>query len=630
MALKHIRWGSVVRSCAPLALAMCVACARGGGAKPNPAADAGIDRSATADAPTDRTSSGTGGNLAPGTDAAGDTPRDRGTDSTPDRAPDTGTDASSDGASAGTPIAVVTNRYDNVRNGANLRETLLTVANVGGGRFGLLFSRPVDGHVYAQPLYLPGLVIGGATHNVVFVATEHNSVYAFDADSAAASTPLWRASLGTPMDTTPGTENQPVVAPATVSCRDMFPKTGITSTPVIDPATGRMYVVSKNFESGVYYQRLHALDVLTGMEAPGSPVNIAGSVAGTALDGNGTTVTFDPYHHLNRPGLLLTGGNVYIAFASHCDDEPYHGWIFAYSTSALVRQGIFCTTPNGGTSMNGAPNAGLGGIWQSGMGLVADQDSIYFVSGNGAFDTTNSGAQLGVSVARLQLMSPGFKLMDWFTAFNAKAINDQDLDYTTAPVLLPEPKVIVMGGKDGYLNVIDPANMGHFTAGSNQIIQQVLVGGHTHGGPVYWKGPAGPTIYVWAESTTLRSYSWTGNKINTTPTSQYTAFRPAHPGGILSLSANGATAGTGIIWATTVSATMAPANDAWHQLVSGVLRAFDATNLTTPIWSSPATGNDALGDLAKFNAAVVVNGKVYVASQGAPDSGKLQVYGLLP
>src|SRR5262249_25790624 len=166
-------------------------------------------------------------------------------------------------------------------------------------------------------------------------------------------------------------------------------------------------------------QRLHALNVLTGAELPGSPVNISGSVPGVALDGNGKTVTFDPRQHLNRPGLLLVGGVVYVAFASHCDDEPYHGWIFAYAADTLARKAIYCRTPNGGTFLNGSPNSGLGGIWQSGMGLVADGGDLYFASGNGAFDASNKGAQLGISVGRLRLTATGFQVMDWFTPNNA-------------------------------------------------------------------------------------------------------------------------------------------------------------------------------------------------------------------
>jgi len=552
------------------------------------------------------------------------------------------------GGSVSAAVSVVTNRYDNSRNGANTRETILTVANVGGGKFGLLFSRMLDGHVYAQPLYVPGLTINGAKHNVVFVATENNTLSAYDADDPSASTPLWTKSLGTPMRTYPGTENTVPSPPNTVSCRDMYPQTGVTSTPVIDPATGRIYVVSKNFENNVYSQRLHALDLLTGQELLGGPVTISGSVPGRALDGNGTTVTFSPYHHLNRPGLLLQGGNVFVAFASHCDDEPYHGWIFAYAADTLAQKATYCTTPDGGGTdpISGGPGSGTGGIWQSGMGLVGNGTDIYFASGNGAYDATNMGAQLGISVGRLQLTSSGLKVLDWFTPYNADAMNDNDLDYTTAPVLLPNPAVIVMGGKDGFLNVLDPMNLGKYRAGStqsaNQVIQQVSVGGHSHGGPVYWNGPAGPTIYVWPEKQSLRAYHFNGNKLATPPASQYAGDSATHPGGTLSLSANGASAGTAILWATFSSSQVdtksGHAGDAWHYIVPGALYAFDASNLVMPIWTSIANkARDDLGNLAKFNPPTVANGKVYVASQVAPMSdssstaaGKLQVYGLLP
>jgi hypothetical protein len=537
---------------------------------------------------------------------------------------------------------VWTNRYDNARNGANTAEKTLTVANVGGGKFGLLYSRVVDGHVYAQPLYLSGVTVGGVTRNVLYVATEHDTVYAFDADDASASSPLWSRSLGTPMRTYPGVENQPVVAPNTVSCRDMYPETGVTSTPVIDQATGRLYVVSKNFENNTYSQRLHALDVQTGQEVAGGPVTIQGSVPGTALDGNGTTVPFDPYHHMNRTGLLLWGGNVFVAYASHCDDEPYHGWIFAYAADTLAGKAIYCTTPNGGTSMNGSANAGLGGIWQSGMGLVTDGTDLFFAAGNGAFDTANKGAQLGISVGRLGFGASGFKVLDWFTPTNAKAMNDQDLDYTTAPVLLPSPRVIVFGGKDGMLNVLDPANLGKLGTTTNNVIQQLNVGGHTHGGPVYWAGPPGPTIYVWPEKSTLRAFRFSGNKITTTAASTFNMDMPTHPGGTLSLSSNGAAAGTGVLWATFTSTridtTSGHMGDAWHYVVPGALYAFNAENVATPIWTSAANATrDALGNLAKFTMPVVANGKVFVASQMAPPSdvastagGKIQVYGLLP
>ncbi|MDP9168610.1 MAG: hypothetical protein M3O32_21510, partial [Actinomycetota bacterium] len=548
--------------------------------------------------------------------------------------PDSTAGSGSDGA-APTGFGVVTNRYDNSRLGANTSETTLNVANVGGGKFGLLFSRQVDGHLYAQPLYLPGLTINGAVHNVVFVATEHDSVYAFDADNAAVATPLWQVSLGTPMDAVPGAgTGHPLVPPQTVTCRDMFPKTGITSTPVIDRATGRMFVVAKTYDvaSATYHQSLHALDVLTGKDVAGSPVEITGSVKGTGVGGDDAgAIPFSAYHHLNRPGLLLTGGNVYIAFASHCDDPPYHGWVFAYGADTLTQKGIYNTTPNGTQ----------GGIWQSGMGLVGDTNDVYFVSGNGDFDPTNSGSALGLSVGHLKLGAAGFNVADWWTAPNAGALNAHDVDLTSAPVLLPNPKVMVAGGKDGNFYVFDPANLGKYQAAGTNILQtfptaSASAQAHIHSGPVYWNGPKGPTLYVWPQGLTLRSYAFTGNQIATAIVSEHLAHTATHPGGNVSLSANGSMAGTGVVWATftsTVIDTVSPTNkgDSWHNLVPGAFFAFDAANLTTPIWTSLANkARDDSGIFAKFNPPIVANGRVYVASQMSPDGGKLLVYGLLP
>jgi outer membrane protein assembly factor BamB len=506
---------------------------------------------------------------------------------------------------------VWTIRYDNARTGANTNETTLTVANVGGGRFGLLFSRMVDGQLYAQPLYLPQLTIGGAVHNVVFVATEHNTVYAFDADDPAAGTPLWSKNLGPSMPLSPSPDDvQPVPPPYNVSCKDMAPEVGITSTPVIDTANGRIYVVAKTQESGKFYQRLHALDVRTGEELLGGPVAISGSVPGTGDGASGGMVAFDPQRHLNRPGLLLYSGAVFIAFSSHCDNDPYHGWIFAYDSATLAQKGIFNDTANGAE----------GGIWQSGMGLTANADGIFFVSGNGDFDPAGAGAMTGISVGHLRLSSSGLTLADFWTPRNASQLNTADYDFTTAAVLLPDPNAIVMGGKDGNLNLLDPANLGGFHADTNRVLQQVSVGGHTHGGPVYWQGPSGPTLYIWPETQGLKAYRFSAGKLPANPTAQYTDLKPEHPGGILSISSNGAVAGTGILWAT----TQYPANgDAWHSLVPGALYAFDATTLTR-IWSSTTNTQDTLGTFAKFNAPVVINGKVYVGTH----SNALRVYGL--
>jgi hypothetical protein len=554
----------------------------------------------------------------PGTDSPGPGPDDTGTSS-----PDAGSDATI-GTSG---FAIVTNRYDNLRNGANTSETTLTVATVGGSKFGKVAAHPVDGHLYAQPLYLPGVVLPSGTHNIVFAATEHDTVYAFDADAtvAPATDPLWTRSLGTPMDTIVSTNgyHKPFSPGSTVTCADMFPKTGITSTPVIDRATGRLYVVGKFLEGGVYSYRLYALDVKSGMDAV-PPVVIQGSVAGTGIESDGGTVAFDAQHSLNRPGLLLTAGHVFLAFGSHCDDPPYHGWVFAYTADTLTQKGIFNTTPNGKD----------GAIWQTGMGLVGDQNDIYFSSGNGDFDPSNKGAMVGVSVVHLQFSpTAGLTLKDWFTPFNAAALNAGDQDLTSAPILLPNPRVLVAGGKNGHFFVLDPANMGKFNPVSNTVIQDFSPGvGHIHG-PVYWNGPSGPTLYAWAEASPLRAFRFTGNQINTTPVSQFTGDHPTHPGGVISVSSNGTMPGTGILWATFTSTTIDPVGkgDAWHHLVPGVLYAFDAADLTTPIWKSVTNATrDDIGIFAKHNPPVVANGKVYLATQGIPDGGKLLVYGLLP
>jgi hypothetical protein len=221
--------------------------------------------------------------------------------------------------------------------------------------------------------------------------------------------------------------------------------------------------------------------------------------------------------------------------------------------------------------------------------------------------------------------------MDWWTATNAAKLNSADQDLTGAPVLLPSPRLLVAGGKDGNFYVIDPANMGKFSATSNNIVQQFQPGtGHIHGGPVYWNGPSGPTLYMWSEASPLRAFQFTGNKINTTPITEFAGDSPTHPGGILSLSSNGAMTGTGILWVTFTSATIDPATkgDAWHNLVPGAFYAFDATDLTMPIWKSTTNPADSIGTFAKFNPPVVANGKVYLATQGKPDGGKLLVYGL--
>jgi hypothetical protein len=554
---------------------------------------------------------GSGGSSLPDVSVSPDASLDS---SVQDQSPN---DVVPDGGS-GPSIAVWTNRYDNARLGANTAETTLTVANVGGGKFGQLFSRNVIGQIYAQPLYLPQVAAAGGVHNVVYIATERNNVYAFDADDPAAGTPLWTVNLGSPYPLNPSpTDTQPVPAPYNVSCWDMTPETGITSTPVIDVAKGRMYVVAKSYEGGdsglggTVRVKLHALDVKTGAELLGGPFEIEGSVPGTGDGTAGGNVAFQARYHLNRPGLLLNAGVVYVAFASHCDNTPYHGWVFAYDAETLSSKGIYNTTANGKG----------GGVWQSGLGPSANADGVFVVTGNGSFDSSGTGAMTGLSVVKLTQSPTTLQMADFWTPPNATTLNIQDADYTTAAIILPQPNVIVMGGKDGYLNVLDPTNLGKYSS-TSKAIQSFLVGGHVHGGPVYWQSPSGPTIYIWPEGESLKAFRFNGNKVVTTPAVENTDFKPAHPGAILSLSSNGSAAGTAVLWTT--SATIADA-DAWHKLVPGVLQAYDATTLKK-IWTSADKTADTLGTFAKFNAPTVVAGKVYVGTL----SGALQVYGLSP
>jgi outer membrane protein assembly factor BamB len=430
---------------------------------------------------------------------------------------------------------------------------------------------------------MQGLAIGGNAHNVVFVATEHNSVYAFDADNPQAAAPLWKVSLGTPA---------PLVPKKNIRCADMFPEQGITSTPVIDPATGTMYVTGVTFNNGVYSQKLHALDIHTGAERAASPVEI-------------TSAGFDPHWQLSRAGLLLDNGTIYIAYASNCDQGPYHGWIFAYDAATFTQKGAYNNTVGGKE----------GGIWMSGVGLPSDGTSIYFAGGNGSFDASNHGAQLGISFGRMQLTGGGLSVADYYTPDNAQQLNNADSDLTTV-IALPNSNLLVGGSKAGQLYVMDRTNMGRYNPGSDTH-QRIPVGGHVHGGPVYWLGPSGPRVYVWSEQSPLQAFAVGSNALGATPVAKSTVVAGGHPGGIVTLSANGTA--NGIVWGS-----FAPVGDGFHTLVKGILVAFDANDLHV-LWRSDANARDTVGNFAKFNPPVVANGRVYLGSQ----SNALRVYGPL-
>jgi hypothetical protein len=505
-----------------------------------------------------------------------------------------------------------THHNDTLRTGQNLNETVLTQANVNKTTFGKLFTNAVDGTVYASPLYVANLNIPGkGFHNVVYVATEHDSVYAFDADIA--NTTLWQVSF---INTSAGVTTVP--ASDTGETGDIMNEIGITSTPVIDPGTNTIYVVAKTKESGQYVQRLHALDVSTGVEKFGGPVVLQASVPGSGSGSVGGNVAYDALHQNQRAALLLSNGVIYIASAAHGDVQPWHGWVLGYNASTLQRVMAYNTSPNG-----------LGaGIWQSGGGVAADASgSLYFVTGNGDFDANTGGADYGESYVKL---SPSGTVLDYFTPHDQSIMNTYDLDLGSSGVLLLQdqpgavPRLIGNAGKSGTIFLVNRDNMGRYNAqNDNQIVQslpnafpnpaQSNIGGNFVS-PVYFN----QAVYFSPVLDTVKMYTLTNGLLSTSPTS-ISATSYSYMGGALAISANGNS--NGILW--TVERV---ANDINDPGATGVLHAYDATNLGNELYNSSQSGSrDTLSSAAKYNLPLVANGKVFVANDG-----QLVAYGLLP
>jgi len=531
-------------------------------------------------------------------DATGDAPRDRGWSYVPGR------------------VAVLTQRNDNARSGANLDETTLTTANVTPQGFGRLFSRDVDDQIYAQPLYVPNVEIAGhGAHNVVYVATVAATVYAFDADYPDQAEPLWRQSVVDPAADVVPVQVSDVGPPGYT---DFAGKMGIVGTPVIDPSTGTLYVVAATREAGTFHHRLHALDITNGAERPGSPHEIAASLPGAGV-GQGTpgTIVFDPRIQNPRPGLLLSRGVVYAAWASFGDADTYHGWVMGFDAATLASTASWISTPDGQ----------MGGFWHSGQGLAADAaGDIWAVSSNGSFTADAGGRDYANSVLRFRPASGGgLDLIDWFTPFDQQLLDDNDLDLGSSGVLLmPDDNLALAGGKNSSLYLLDRASLGHFRpTDDNQIVQKVSLGaGEIHGLPIFWSGPNGAWVYVWAENDWLKAFAFAGGRLSPTPAAENTALDAApRPGAMFALSANGASAGSGILWTT-----HALGGSANWQTRPGVLRALDAADVTHEIWNSlMVPSRDDLGTFAKFAPVTVADGKVFAATF----SNQLCVYGLL-
>jgi hypothetical protein len=506
-------------------------------------------------------------------------------------------------AAATTAADVLTYHNDNSRSGQNLTETILTPANVNAMQFGLLRMLPADGHVDGQPLIVSNLSVSGVSRTVVYVVTENDSVYSYDADTGAALVHVSVLGSGeTPSDTH--------------GCGQVTPQIGITSTPVIDRnagPNGTIYVVamSKN-AAGDYFQRLHALDLVTLAERPSSPVLVQATYPGTANNSVGTT-SFQPGQYEERTGLLLVGETVHTAWTSHCDQTPYNGWIISYDESTLAQSHVLNVTPNGSE----------GAIWQAGGGMAADSTgNIYALVANGTFDTTldasNFPVQGDYGNAFIKLSSTNsLQVTDYFDMDNTVAESNGDVDLGSGgPMLLPDQtdssgvvrQLAVGAGKDGHLYVVNRSNMGKFSMSNNAIWEDMpgALPGGVWATPAYFQG----TVYYGDVGGTLKAFGIQQALLGKTPTSQ-TSMSFGYPGTAPAVSANGSS--NGIVWAV-------------QNAQPAVLYAFAAANLATQLYNSnqAANGRDNFGSGNKFITPSIANGKVYV---GTPTG--VAVFGLL-
>ncbi|GCE04909.1 hypothetical protein [Dictyobacter aurantiacus] len=517
--------------------------------------------------------------------------------------------------------AVVTFKGDNSHTGNYSTEKTLNLGNVNPSKFGKRMSYQVDGQVYAQPLFLPNLTVNGTTHNVVLVETEHDTVYAFDADQTDPNTPpLWKTSFLVNGATSPSYMD-------IGGCNDMKPEVGLSGTPVIDQSTGTMYVVAMTNEGGNLVYRIHALDVTTGHEKPGSPQVISGSVPGTGSATTNGRVPFQPKYERQRSALMLANGQVYISFGSFCDFRPYHGWIISYSYngSNLTQTHIYNDTANGND----------GGIWASGGPLSTDASgNIYYVSGNGDFTLNTGGTSGGDSIVKL---SPDLsKVLDYFSPFNQQCLQEADADLGSGGLLFVQTAKgpeIIQGGKEGRIYVLNPNSMGKFTNDPNlnctststernrtdidKVVQELPPNttGGIYSNPAYWNG----NVYIAGAREYIKAFKFsTTTGLLTAPYSSRSPETSPFTGGNPVISSNGTQAGTGILWS--ISPGASNGTD-----FTTVLRAYDATNIGNEIYNSEthASQDRPSGTYVKFSTPIVANGEVFVGTKSS-----LDIYGL--
>lgn len=611
-----------IRLAALLPILFLGACAGGGRAPGSGTGGDGSEESGGSGSPATggkSGSAGTGGNAGPSGGAGGSVggaggsagSGAGGSAGSGGQAPDGGMQPTPDG---GMPLAtgegVLTRGYRNDRTGANLGETILNPQTVNGSGFGKLFCRPVDDEIYGQLLYVPALDVNGAKHNVVIAVTMNDSVYAYDADDRTGM-PLWERRFADPakgITPVPAAELSPTTC---IVYKDVSRQIGILSTPVIDPASKTVYLVARTKENGAYRARFIALDLTTGADRMGSPVLIDARMPGTGEGSQGGMIRFNPRTQNQRSGLMLHQGVVYFAFSAHCDEPPYHGWVLGYDAKTLQQVVVWSSTTSGDK----------GGIWMAGQApAIGDDGNIYLSTGNGTADL-QGGPNRSQSVLKLRRAGATLEVMDWFTPFNYSILEDQDRDLGSSGTLpIPGTQLVLQGGKEGVLYVLDRNNMGHYRNGSDsQIVQRISVTGpsraHIHGAPVTWKSADGQFVYIMAEQDFLKQYRVADGKLTLHKMSGVMApvepgNRPGGytmPGGSLAVSADGDKSGSGIVW---VSMTIS--RDANQAVVGGVLRAFDASDVSKELWNSQQnSARDAFGNFPKFNPPTVYNGKVY-------------------
>jgi hypothetical protein len=506
---------------------------------------------------------------------------------------------------------VLTQHNDITRTGAQSAETILTPANVNADHFGLAFTIPVDEAVYGQPLYVSGLSVAGQLHDVLYVATMNDTAYAFD---AITGTKLWDTSLlGPGMAALPG----PISIPGLRMCNNIPGHLGVLATPVIDLDAGphgTMFVFDETANGGGvdaggeldFY--LHALDITTGAELAGSPVDLNAlkvSVPGSGVGSVGGNVAFFPLHHYSRMGLLLANGQVYVGFGSLCDQSTWHGWMLGFNEKTLALQSVLNTTPDGQK----------GGIWQSGDAPAVDSaGNIYVATANGDFTANTGGQDYGDSILKL---SPSLKVLDYFTPDDQETLAENDYDLGSAGVsFIPGTTTLFQAGKSGVLRLLDSSNLGHYDPDADtQIIQEIFPPNpedvHVHNSaPIIWNLPAGAMIYTQAMLDYVRQYKLVGGMLQPVDMSTNKA---TSRGAALSLSSNGTTPGTGILWQQ---------SRVEEVVTTGMLQAYDATNVSNLLWSSVTKSSDAYGDWQGYTKPTIANGRVYVATA----SNQIAVY----